>query len=76
MANLTYLDLDTNNIGDPGLASLADACARGLLPKLEILNLDRNQIGDAGLSALALACASGNSGALASRKNRPRPFFW
>ena len=39
---MRVLILRDNKIGDPGLASLADACAKGALPALKTLGLDRN----------------------------------
>ena len=48
-----------NQIGDPGLTSLAEACAKGALASLKELRLNINQIGDAGLASLADACAKG-----------------
>ena len=53
------LDLSINQIGDAGMAALADACAKGSMAKLEKLYLGRNKIGDSGVSALADACAKG-----------------
>ena len=34
LAKLVSLDLSNNQIGDPGVASLAEACARGALENL------------------------------------------
>ena len=51
--------LHSNKIGDPGLASLAGACARRSLPQLSQLWLTSNQIGDPGCIALAEACGRG-----------------
>ena len=54
------LDLSSiPHIGDPGLASLADACASGALAQLTLLDLRQHQIGDAGLASLSGALASG-----------------
>jgi len=40
LAQCQTLDLGYNQIGDPGLASLADVCARGALPSLKYLWID------------------------------------
>ena len=62
MAQLRELHLRFNQIGDAGLAALAQAL--GGLPRLETLSLNNNRVGDAGLAALARACA--HDGALRS----------
>ena len=47
------------NIGDSGLASLADACVKGALAQCQHLCLPYNDIGDSGLSVLSRALVSG-----------------
>ena len=44
LAKLTRLNLNSNKIGDVGLATLAEACAKGALAKLKpsSLSLGRN----------------------------------
>ena len=59
LAQLAHLGLRSNRIGDAGVTSLADACAKGAMAQLKTLFLGRNQVGDAGLTALANACAGG-----------------
>lgn len=59
MAQCQILNLSYNQIGDPGLASLADVCAKGGLPRCEWLDLSANNIGDIGLASFADACARG-----------------
>ena len=53
MANLTYLDLGANQIGDVGMTALSSALVSGALPALAVLNLAANQIGDPGMMAFA-----------------------
>ena len=59
MASCQRLELDSNQIGDVGLSALAEACAKGALPKLEELWLHENEIGDVGMQALAGAVSKG-----------------
>ena len=59
LAQVTYLNLRSNQIGNAGLSALATACAKGALAQVTGLTLSFNQIGDAGLSALATACDNG-----------------
>ena len=60
-AHITCVDFEQRfrKLGDSGLTALADACAKGVLARLERLHLKQNQIGDVGLTALADACARG-----------------
>ena len=51
LVKLEALLLSNNQIGDAGVAALAEAA--GKLPQLEQLSLMNNQIGDAGVAALA-----------------------
>ena len=56
------LYLETNQIGDLGLASLADVCGPGVpspFSQLQHLRLGNNDIGDVGVTALTKACAKG-----------------
>ena len=53
LVKLEGLCLSNNQIGDAGVAALAEAA--GKLPQLKILYLSSNQIGDAGVAALAEA---------------------
>ena len=59
MAQLTRLNLRKNQIGDPGITSLADACAKGAMAHLNYLSLGNNRVGDGGIASLANACANG-----------------
>ena len=59
LANLKWLTLTGNQIGDEGMHAFSSALAKGALPNLKELNLLKNEIGDAGVSALADACARG-----------------
>ena len=59
LAQLTSLDLDRNQIGDVGIAALADAVGKGALAHCTSLLLGDNRIGDAGLSSLAAAVSNG-----------------
>ena len=51
LVKLKKLRLTGNQIGDAGVAALAEVA--GKLPQLKYLNLSGNQIGDAGVAALA-----------------------
>ena len=65
--NWYSLNLYGNQIGDPGVAALADACARGALASIKQLYLSDNAIGDTGMTAFAEAIkpvSEGGSGAL------------
>ena len=53
LVKLETLILFNNQIGDAGVAALAEAA--GKLPQLNTLSLIGNQIGDAGVAALAEA---------------------
>ena len=53
LVKLEELELNSNQIGDAGVAALAEVV--GKLAKLEKLFLGNNQIGDAGVAALAEA---------------------
>ena len=53
------LYLFDNQIGDPGVTALAQACAGVALPQLKELYLQESQISDAGITALCEACATG-----------------
>ena len=46
------LSLARNQIGDTGVAALADVCAKGALPQLTKLYLHRNKISDDGFAIL------------------------
>ena len=65
LAQCQELDLSMNQIGDAGIAALAEAIkpvsegGSGALAQCQELELSLNQIGDAGLTALADACARG-----------------
>ena len=59
LANLLELDLEANDISDPGMASLSNAIARDPLANLKDLNLGHNQIGHAGMESFCSAIASG-----------------
>ena len=50
---------DRNEIGDAGLAALAEALEKGALPALKELYLDYNEIGDEGVKALMAAAGAG-----------------
>ena len=70
------LRLDSNQIGDTGVTSLANACASGALANLETLDLRHNNIGDVGCTALASAVGEGALPALTHLKidNNPASF--
>ena len=51
LVKLELLALSFNQIGDAGVAALAEVA--GKLPQLEYLHLEGNQVGDAGAAALA-----------------------
>ena len=71
LAQCQELYLFENQIGDAGVAALADACARGALAQCQELSLDGNLIGDDGMTAFAQAIkpvSEGGSGALSQLK--------
>ena len=57
--NLTNLVLESNSLGDSGLATLSWALSKGALRSLTRLNLTFNKIGQAGVVALATSLRSG-----------------
>lgn len=69
LANLKYLDLGDNKIGDDGISAFCEAMVRGILANLKGLSVGGNQIGDIGMEELSLALVFS---ALASgEKNSP-----
>ncbi len=50
MQEVSWLDLDDNNLGDKGVAELAECT---FLKNVQYLNLNRNNLSDAGLKFLA-----------------------
>ena len=62
MAQLDWLQLSNNEIGDSGVKALADAVSSGALASLEKLSLFQNAIGDEGMSALAKAITPDKDG--------------
>ena len=68
MCNMQVLELGSNQIGDTGMISLADALGKGALPNLKQLVLGNvlggNNIGDEGMKALAEAVSKGALAAL------------
>ena len=52
MCDIQELYLDENKIGDTGLASLADACAKGALAQGASVNLSGNSATEAGKQAM------------------------
>ena len=65
-----WLSLASCEVGDAGLASLANALERGALPRLRALKLQCNTFGATGTAALG-ACVG--SGALAGLSPSPCP---
>ena len=59
LAQVEWLQLDSNSLGDEGAAAIVAAGAAGCLPRLKGLDLDYNEIGAAGVTALASAFAGG-----------------
>ena len=62
LPNCTQLLLSNNNIGDAGIAALAQAIepgGSGALSQCTVLQLGSNTFGDAGITALADACGRG-----------------
>jgi hypothetical protein len=59
MAQLTYLSLNSNSIGDQGMNSFSTVLASGAMAKVTTLNLSGNKIGDGGMNAFSTALASG-----------------
>lgn len=64
MPVLRRLELEENAIGDPGMASLADAMRPGGAPGLAMLRIGFNQVGDVGMLALARAWTEGGASQL------------
>ena len=60
MRALTYLDLEHNQIGDPGMIEFSRSIAIGSLGALQKLFLYGNQIGDAGMVEFSRAITSGS----------------
>ena len=60
LANLTFLGLAGNQIGDAGMSEFSRAIASGSLGALKVLLLSNNQIGDDGMKAFSDAIASGS----------------
>jgi hypothetical protein len=59
LQQVTWLELDDNQLGDEGFSELVSACADGALPNLRALSLCQNEIGSIGISAFADACLRG-----------------
>ena len=56
--NLTHLSLKTNNIGDRGTSTFAEALKGGCFPNLTWLHLMNNQVGDQGMVDFSTALNS------------------
>ena len=56
---LTALNVNSNDIGDAGMAALAAALAGGACPGLTALDVYDNSIGDAGMAVLAQVLVGG-----------------
>ena len=55
LAQVTFLGLTKNKIGDAGLAALADACAKGALAQLRSLYIENNPTSKQSKDALKAA---------------------
>lgn len=62
LANLTYLDLHGNQIGDPGLKYLAKALSSSALPVLQTLYIHNNEASSEGKQAIIAAKISRHIG--------------
>jgi hypothetical protein len=57
---LTRLELDCNQIGDPGMIEFSRSITSGSMANLTVLGLSSNKIGDAGMIELSRAIAIGS----------------